>query len=65
MSDFKEAVKSIITRLTKDSRSVFSEKVFFEAGESGIGEAYVNESLKLLKEERYILEPVPGVIKRQ
>lgn len=40
-------------------------KVLFEAGEFGIGETYVNESLKLLKEEKFIQEPVPGVIKRQ
>lgn len=64
MKDFKDNIKGIISKLTKDSRSVFSHKIFFEAGEAGIGEWAVVESLNLLKEEKCIDEPIPGVIKR-
>ncbi len=64
MKDFKETVKGIISKLTKNSSSVFSDKVFFEAGEIGIGETYVHESLKVLKEENFIKEPIPGLLKR-
>lgn len=64
MRDFKESVKGIISKLTKDSKSVFSQKVFYEAGEEGIGELAVIESINMLKEDRSIEEPIPGLIKR-
>lgn len=64
MKDYKNAVKDIIAKLTQDRSSVFSQRVFSEASEFGIGEGSVIESLNLLKEENFIHEPVPGVLKR-
>jgi len=52
--DVKCVVKSIIERLTHDTKSIFSERIFLEAGELGIGESYVRQALEKLKEERYL-----------
>lgn len=65
MKEFKGVIKDIISKLTRDSSSVFSQKVFSEAGEFGIGEGIVIENIKLLKDEQFIQEPIPGVLKRQ
>ena len=62
--DFKDSIKDIISKLTLESRSVFSQKVFSEAGEIGIGEDYVANSIRSLKDENFICEPIPGVLKR-
>ncbi len=64
MKEFKGIIKDIISKFTRESSSVFSQKVFSEAGEFGIGEGIVTENIKLLKDEHFIHEPVPGVLKR-
>lgn len=64
MQDFKDSIRVIISKLTLESKSVFSQKVLFEAGEIGIGENYVHQSIKSLKDENFICEPIPGVLKR-
>lgn len=64
MKDYKDQIKDMISKFTQNSTSVFSQKIFSEAGEFGIGEFAVTESLKSLKEENFIHEPVPGVLKR-
>ncbi|MFH0752716.1 MAG: hypothetical protein V1914_03935 [archaeon] len=65
MKDYKTTIKDIISKFTQHSSSVFSQKVFSEAGEFGIGEGIVNENIKLLKDEKFIHEPIPGLLKRQ
>lgn len=64
MKDYKSTIKDIIAKFTQDRKSVFSQKIFSEASEFGIGEGTVVESLNLLKEENFIHEPIPGVLKR-
>ncbi|MBI5871951.1 hypothetical protein HZB88_02600 [archaeon] len=60
----KEHVKNIIERLTSAKPIILAEKVFFVAGEFGIGENLVQEAIKELAEENFLAEPMPGVIKR-
>ena len=62
--DTKTSIRGIIDKLTKESRSVFSEKVFYIAGEMGIGEMIVQDCLQQLMEENYITEPMQGVLRR-
>ncbi len=62
--DTKTSVKGIIDKLTSDTRSTFSEKVFCLAGEFGIGEAIVQDCLNQLKEENFICEPMCGVLRK-
>ena len=54
MDNLKGSVKSIIERLTKENATIFSEKLFLEAGEMGIGETYVRKALQELQEEKYV-----------
>lgn len=60
----KEQIKNIITRLTSAKPTILAEKVFFVAGEFGIGDNIVKEIIQDLTNEKFISEPVPGVIKR-
>lgn len=60
----KEDVKIIVDKLTLETRSVISEKVFNLAAELGIGELLVRESLHQLIQDNYICEPIQGVIKK-
>ena len=62
--DIKEDVKNIVEKLTSETKSVLSEKIFNLAAELGIGELLVRESLHELKKDNYIVEPVMGVIKK-
>ncbi|MBT3985844.1 hypothetical protein HOD38_04410 [archaeon] len=62
--DIKEDVKNIVNKLTIDTSSVFSEKIYYLAGELGIGELLVKESLQELINDKFIAEPVMGIIKR-
>ena len=62
--DAKVSVKVIIDKLTLDSRSVFSEKVYNIAAEMGLGEYIVQDCLQQLMAENYICEPVIGVLKK-
>ena len=62
--DAKVSVKVIIDKLTLDSRSVFSEKVYNIAAEMGLGECIVQDCLQQLMVENYIVEPVMGVLKK-
>ena len=62
--DIKEDVKNIVNKLTIDTSSVFSEKVYYLAGELGIGELLVKESLQELINDKFIAEPVMGIIKK-
>lgn len=62
--DTKTSVKTIINKLTSDSKSTFSEKVYHLAGEFGIGEAIVQDCLNQLKEENFICEPMCGVLRK-
>lgn len=57
-------IKQIIDRLTQNTKSIFVEKLIFEAGEFGIGELSVNEAVSQLIEQNYLIEPVKGVVKR-
>ena len=61
----KENIQGIIEKLTREGRSVFSEKVYLLAAELGIGELLVQDCLKQLCEEKFICEPMRGVLKRQ
>ncbi len=60
----KDKVKGIIEKLTEDTNSVFSQKIYDLAAEFGIGEGHVKSSLQELEEDKYITEPVIGVIKK-
>ena len=62
--DIKEDVKNIVNKLTIDTSSVFSEKIYYLAGELGLGELLVKESLQELINDKFIAEPVMGIIKR-
>jgi len=64
LSDAKVRIKSIIERLTTETRSIFSEKVFSLAAELGIGESHVKASLQELVAENFITEPMHGVLRR-
>ncbi|MBI4447692.1 hypothetical protein HY643_01810 [Candidatus Woesearchaeota archaeon] len=60
-----QKVREIIEKLTKERESVLSEKVFFEAGELGIGETFVQKTIDELKEKNFLFEPMRGVLKLQ
>ncbi|MBS3170924.1 hypothetical protein J4223_04050 [Candidatus Woesearchaeota archaeon] len=62
--DAKVSVKVIIDKLTLDTKSIFSEKVYNIAAELGLGECIVHDCLHQLLEENYICEPVCGVLKK-
>jgi len=64
MDDLKGTVKNIIDRLTIDTNSVFSEKLFLEAGEQGIGEVYVKKALLELQEDKSVEEVFNGKVIR-
>ncbi|MEK6864592.1 MAG: hypothetical protein AABX27_04815 [Nanoarchaeota archaeon] len=50
----KFMVKTIISRLTQNSPSVFYDRVFYEAGDVGIGDSAVKEVITELKKENYL-----------
>jgi hypothetical protein len=60
----KDKVKGIIEKLTEGTNSVFSHKIYDLAAEFGIGEGHVRSSLEELEEDKFITEPVMGVIKK-
>lgn len=61
----KHMVKTIVNRLTQSSPSVFYEKVFYEAGEIGIGDSAVRQVINQLKQENYLEEFLEqGVLRR-
>ena len=64
MQNHKDIVKRIIEKLTQQRISVFSEVVFDEAGEVGLGESQVEASIKELMEEHFLEQPCRGVLKR-
>ena len=43
--DIKTDIKNIVDKLTNDTNSVFSEKIYNLAADLGIGEILVKESL--------------------
>ncbi|MDD4878607.1 MAG: hypothetical protein PHO02_06265 [Candidatus Nanoarchaeia archaeon] len=61
----KFMVKTIISRLTQNSPSVFYEQVFYEAGDVGIGDSAVKNVISELKKENYLEEFLEqGVLRR-
>lgn len=62
--DTKTSIRGIIEKLTLESRSVFSEKVFYVAAEMGLGEMIVQDCLQQLIQENFISEPMQGVLRR-
>ena len=62
--DIKTSIRGIIEKLTLESRSVFSEKVYCVAAELGLGEMIVKDCLQQLMEENFISEPMQGVLRR-
>jgi len=62
--DTKTSIRGIIEKLTLESRSVFSEKVYHVAAEMGLGEMIVKDCLQQLLEENFISEPMQGVLRR-
>jgi len=62
--DAKVSIKVIIDKLTLDTASVFSEKVYNIAAELGLGECIVHDCLNQLMEENYICEPMMGVLRK-
>ncbi|MAG78121.1 hypothetical protein CL616_02020 [archaeon] len=62
--DIKTDIKNIVDKLTNDTNSVFSEKIYNLAADLGIGEILVKESLLELMDDNYICEPVMGIIKK-
>lgn len=62
--DTKTSIRSIIEKLTLESKSVFSHKVFDIAAEMGLGEMIVRDCLQQLMEENFISEPMQGVLRR-
>jgi len=62
--DTKISIRGIIEKLTLESRSVFSEKVYYVAAEMGLGEMIVQDCLQQLIQENFISEPMQGVLKR-
>ena len=65
VTNHKDRLKTIIEKLTQKTMSVFSEKIFLEAGEVGIGEMHVQKMMDELMEEDFIMQPMRGVIKRK
>ena len=64
MKDTKASIRGIIEKLTMETKSVFSHKVFDIAAEMGLGEIIVRDCLQKLVEENFISEPMHGVLKR-
>jgi hypothetical protein len=64
VTDTKTSIKGIIEKLTTETTSVFSIKVFNLAADLGIGEMLVQSSIHELMEENFIREPVRGVLRR-
>lgn len=62
--DTKASIRGIIEKLTSESRSVFSEKVYYVAAEMGLGEMIVRDCIQQLLDEKFISEPMQGVLKR-
>jgi len=60
----KEKVKGIIDKLTTETNSILSEKIYDLAAELGIGDLHVKDSIHELMDENYIDQPVLGVIKK-
>ncbi len=64
LQNHKDIVKRIIERMTERSISVFSEAVFDQAGEVGLGESQVEASIRELMEEHFLEQPCRGVLRR-
>tara|TARA_Y100000310_G_scaffold339045_1_gene430501 strand:- start:2849 stop:3046 length:198 start_codon:yes stop_codon:yes gene_type:complete len=64
VTDTKTTVKVIIEKLTADTKSILSEKVFNLAADRGIGDIIVKDSIQQLVEENFISVPVHGVLRR-
>ncbi len=64
MDNLKSTVKSIIDKLTVNTNSVFSEKLYLEAGELGIGEVYVRKALDELQQDKSVEEVFNGKVIR-
>ena len=64
MTDTKASVRGIIDKLTVQTPSILSEKVFNIAAELGIGDLLVQDSLNQLIDENFITMPMAGVVKR-
>jgi hypothetical protein len=62
--DNKTTVQNIIEKLTGNSSSILSEKVFNIAAESGLGDLIVKDCIKQLVEENFVAEPVRGVLRK-
>ncbi len=62
--DAKVSVKVIVDKLTLETKSIFSEKVYNIAAEMGLGECIVQDCLQQLMAENYICEPVCGVLRK-
>ena len=62
--DTKASIRVIIEKLTLESRSVFSHKVFDIAAEMGLGEMIVKDCLQQLMDDHFISEPMQGVLRR-
>ena len=65
MKEPKVHVKEIIQKLTIDTPSVLSEKIYNVAAEFGLGDMLVHDCLSQLVEENFISEPMQGVLKRR
>ena len=63
--DTQKKIIEIIEKLTSNTSSILSEKVFNIAAEVGIGDNLVNDCLEQLIEDKYIAVPVHGVIKKK
>ena len=64
MKDTKSTVKTIIEKLTADTKSILSEKVFNIAADRGIGDVLVKDSIQELVEDNFIAIPIHGVLRR-
>ena len=62
--DTKTSIRGIIEKLTMESKSVFSEKVYYVAAEMGLGEMIVQDCLQQLIQENFISEPMQGLLRR-
>ena len=64
MKELRNQIERIINRLTQNTKTIFYDKLFSEAGEFGIGEAHVMQVVEELKQENIVYEPCRGILKR-
>ena len=65
VADNLTSIRKIIDKLTMQSTTVLSEKVFNLAAEMGIGDALVKDCLDQLAKEKYISMPMHGLLKKK